>query len=148
MPTFNYEDEIEINKDDLENEWLNQTNLFSKYAVEAVNAEKKHQLIWERLKVRKAVLVKRCKKEHEKATGPEIDAYVRTDKKHKELKKELINAKQHVDLMNVAVQSFRMRKYALEQVTSLFFQEYHSEPHIAGAVKDRIKRAKRTKKHK
>lgn len=138
MPEFDYEKEIEIDKDNLELEWLNQTNRFSKYGSELVRARKKRDRIWERLKVRKAVLIKKCKKENPKATGPEIEAYYRTDKKHKELKDKLINASSDHDLMDIAVQSFRMRKYSLEQLTKLYFHEYNGDNTVA--VKERIKK--------
>ena len=124
----NYEVDLEIDQHQLDQEWLNQPNLFMKYAEAQAEAKRILDNAHEHVKVTRSKLVRECKSNFPKATGPEIEAYYREDKRHRRAKDKMIEAEYDYSLMCGAVQGFHMRKRALEDLVRLWAGEYYSSP--------------------
>lgn len=125
---FDYHDEIEIDDSDFVKEWLNQHKLFAKYAEACTEARKIRDEAHEVLKVRRSKIIREYKLNTPSATGPQIEAYYRTHKKHIKLKNELIEAEYNCSQLENAVSAFRMRKHSLERLHDLWMANYYSEP--------------------
>lgn len=125
---YDYEKDMEINEFELEKEWLNQANLYMKYADAAAQAEAEMLEAHEDVKVCRSELIQECKEDNPKATGPEIEAYYRTDKNHQELKQTWIEAQTNFRLLDSAVKAMYMRKSALENLVRMTLSGYYGEP--------------------
>lgn len=123
-----YENDLKIDPDKLDQEWLNQSNLFMKYAEMAAEAKKKMDEAAENVKVVRSVLIKECKYKFKKATAQEVEAYYREDKRHKSAKQKQIQAEFEYNILNNAVFAFHQRKTALENLTKLWVGQYYSSP--------------------
>jgi len=156
-----YEDDLHINKFRLDEEWLNQSRLYAKYANLCSKLRKKHLKIWEKKKTRKAQLIKKFRKENPKAKNDEVESYWRCDKKYRRLSLEVIDAEYEYNILNNAVFAFSQRKTALEQEVKLYLSEYYSEPKPGdekshkyindtkkSSTKDRIKNSLKSKRRK
>jgi len=127
---FDYHAELEIDEFDFVNEWLTQPKLFAKYAEACTEAKEIKDRKHEELKVARSELIIECKTDNPKATGPEIEAYYRTHKKHKRLKKELLAVEKDHNHLCDAVQAFKQRKYSLEELQQLYRDKYYAEPYM------------------
>lgn len=123
-----YEEDMAINPLRLDNEWLGQPNLFMKYGVLQSKAKAELAMVHEKLKVTRSRLVKECKTNNPKATGPEIEAYYRTHSAHVRLKTEMIECGYDADIMEVAIFALHQRKAALQNMVDLWRGEYFSAP--------------------
>ena len=125
---YDYEKDVKINEFELEKEWLNQPNLYMKYAEACAQAEAEMLEAHEAIKVRRSELIQECKEDNPKATAPEIEAYYRTDDEHKELKTKWIEAQHNFRILEAAVKSLYMRKSALENLVRMSLSGYYGEP--------------------
>lgn len=125
---MNYTEDLKVDKFKLDEEWLNQPNLYMKYVKAAAIAKKQWDNAEEKVKVTRSILVRQCKFLNKKATGPEIEAYYRTHKSHKNAKDKAIQAQFKYNLMNGAIFAFQQRKSELEELVKLWQNEYWAEP--------------------
>lgn len=123
-----YEDDLEIDPDNLDQEWLNQSSLFMKYAEKAAEAKKAMDEANEKTKVIRSMLIKKCKDEFKKATAQEVEAHYREDKRHKLAKKNQIETEFEYNILNNVVFALHQRKMALENLTKLWIGQYYSDP--------------------
>lgn len=128
MAELNFEKDREIDPDELDVEWIAQPQLVYAYKREVVIAEKERDEIWENLKVIKSRLIKEVKQNTSKITGPEIEAYYRTHKDHKEAKQDLIDANYDLSMAENAFWAIQNRKSALENLVQLLTMDYFSSP--------------------
>lgn len=133
-PIFNYEEDLHIDPNFLDAEWLNIANTIMKYSAESARAKKYASFAEERVKTLRSQLVKEANNNPSvmgkdvKATAPNVEAYYRDDEKYKEVKAEWIEAVYYADLMQNAVYAFQAKKAALENLVRLQGIGYNSEP--------------------
>ncbi len=129
---FDYDEYIEdivIDPDELDVEWLKQPELFGKYRKIAVQLRKETSLAEEKVKTIRSELMKEAKEDEPSMTGPLLEAHYRTDKEYKRAKKNLIEAQYLDDLLNaVAISSLYQREKALTHLVRLLGLEYFAGP--------------------
>ena len=146
MVEINFEKDLRIDPDQLDIEWLRQSELYAKYSLTLEDAKKNVADIEEQLKAQVEEL-KRVRSElileaHrdgipgiDKVTDPKAEAYYRDHKKHKRAKdkwlqlgQDLADAKHEAGMCLVAVFAFNHRKQALEDLVRLHGQNYFAGP--------------------
>lgn len=132
---FNYEDDLRIDPNALDVEWLEQPMLFMRYAEELAYARRSMDRKKEKLDVVRAEVDNMVRKNPNeffepdtKVTNSAIDAIVVTDELYKEANDELIEARLEVDLLTGAVRAMDQRKNALENLVRLLGQSYFAAP--------------------
>ncbi len=132
---LNFKEDIKIDPEALDVEWLRQAELGGKYARNATRLRKLANLAEQKVKVIKAELIKRCNEDPKRITGKDkpnaadIEAYYRTHSKHKEAKEEWIEAVYEADMAELAQKEISYgRKAALEALVSLFTAQYFAGP--------------------
>lgn len=132
---FNYEEDLAIDPDYLDAEFMNHPTVFMKYAAASARASKKAKMAEERLKTLRSQLIKDANENPDgtlgkgiKANAQIVEAFYRCDEDYKKAKKAMIEAQFEADLLNNAVFAFQARKSALENLVRLHGQEYFSTP--------------------
>lgn len=135
-----YERDTEINPHALHDELVEQANTFAYYSKKKAHAEAKVRRAEEKVKVTRSEICLEVAKDFEgtlglnkeggtiKPTAPMMEAYYRTDPRHREAKKELHDAEYQLGLMNTAVFSLQMKKMSLENLVRLAGMEYFAGP--------------------
>ena len=152
---FDYATEIKIDPNALDVEWLEQPQLFMKYAEAAVNARTVMDRAKENLDVCRAELDLEVRSKFEKKpTESQIANTIITEDRYKEENMKYIEAKHEYDILSAAVRAFDQKKSALENLVRLQGQQYFAgpqEPRDLGmewdsrvkqkAARDKIKRS-------
>lgn len=132
MEEVDFKRELEINPHKLDQEWLRQPQQFQKYAELAADADKEAKRAEERLKVIRSELILEAANgnipELGKATAQTIEAWYRTHPKHKKAKEALHEAEHTRDVLQGAVQAFRMRGNSLENLVKMHLSNYYTNP--------------------
>lgn len=142
---LNYEEEIEIDPQALDVEWLDQPRRFLKYSRHEAETKRKLALAHENLKVIRSQLIKEAQEVLAKATAPTIEAYYRDHQKHIEAKQQFIDAEYEANIASSAVFAFQQRKMALENLVRLGGMDYFArptEPRDLPVEVDRFKKAR------
>ena len=124
---FDYEEDLAIDPDALDVEWLDHPARFMRYAEACAKAKKKLDESHERVKVVRSKLVKRIK-EQEGGTAQEIEAKYRNSPRHKKAKQAMINAEYQFNVLSNAVSAMHARRSALENLVRLHGQSYFAGP--------------------
>jgi len=149
-----YAEEITIDPFNLDVELVEQPARFLKYSRLLAKAERRVRQAEEEIKVIRSELVFRAHSQGErvlgknvKVQGQTVEAYYRLDKQHKRVKDELDKAMYKRDILYAAVQAFRQRKDALQELVRLHGQDYFSKPMTTatGELADRIGKEKEKK---
>jgi len=131
---LNYEGDIQIDPDHLDVEWIEQPQVFMKYAEECAHADKTAKRADEKLKTIRSEIILQANEcpdimgDGVKPTGQNIEAFYRTRKEYKEAKKEMVLAQHDADIMKNAVSAFHQRRVALENLVRLQAQGYFAGP--------------------
>lgn len=149
---MDYESDMHIDEDALEQEWLDQAELAKKYGRYWSKCRKKFTLTEELIKVVRAELIKevnddpeKCLGEDTKPTGPNVEAYYRTHKRHKDAKAAWVKAQFKANNAEIAYKEVSFaRKAALENLVKLHGQEYFAGPSMPRNISE--EREKRRKK--
>ena len=154
---FEYEEDLEIDPDALDVEWMNQPGVFMKYCRAAREADRKAKRAHENLKTVRSECVKKANDDPDrwlgsgtKPTAPNVEAFYRTDKGYIEAKTAFIEAEHERDVLNDAVFAFQQRKMALENLVRLIGLDYFKSPVEprdlkAESLKDRQRETARNK---
>lgn len=131
----NLDEDLQINKSDLANEWVKQPNLFAKYAAASAELKKTAQEKAERAKLIKAELKadaaenpRECLGDGVKPSNEKIEAYATAHKDYQTAIKKAIEAQYRADMAENAVYAFHQRKSALENLVRLASMEYFATP--------------------
>lgn len=141
--TYNYMEELKIDPNDLDNEWINQPTLYMKYA--KLKNEKLQEVndLKENYNVKKAEIGMESRKpiDGKKPTQGQVDDLVNSNQELHELAKEINEEKRNCDDFNSAVIAFDHKKKALENMVTLEVYSLNSEPKQRnGNVEERMKR--------
>lgn len=132
---FEFEDDLHIDLNRLEWETARQAKLFGKWAKRWAFATKKRDRAQERVKTKRSELIKDVQGEWKDLgyvkppTGPQEEAYYRTDEDYKQLKSEAIQAEFEVNMLYVAMRSLEHKRSSLGFEQKLYGDEYWSRPY-------------------
>lgn len=129
----NFRDQLTINHNALDVEWLSQPKLFMEVSEEAADARAELDRSKLRLEVREAELDKevRTRPDHfglDKVTESAVKSAITTHKDYIHLREEFIEQKHEVDVLSAAVAAMEQRKAALERLVILHGQQYFAGP--------------------
>jgi hypothetical protein len=166
---LNYKEDVRINEQELDLEWLDQPERAMQYGREWARLRKKVALLDESVKVIRSELIRKAWENPTKYLGQPkgsvqtVEAFYRNHKKHKVAKQLWIEAQEELDLAEVAKNEMSFtRKSALENMVKLFAADYFAGPNVPRDLKterkkrdesrkeamDSIKKVKRNKKQK
>ena len=133
MKEINFEEEISIDPDALDVEWLNQPKLFLKYAELTSDARMEVDKAKERFELVKAELDRDIRLSPEKFNIEKITESVISNttilqKPYQETSDNYIKTKHKADILLSAVKAFDQRKKALENLVQLHGQSYFAGP--------------------
>ena len=129
---MNYEEDLEIDQDSLDQEWLKQPSLMRRYTKEKAEAKK----IWDKtLEVKKTIrseLILEAKEFGiwgiEKITDSAIEAWYRIQKKYMDAVNEVIKAEYNYNMIEGAISSLIDKKHGLQELVHLYTIGYFSDP--------------------
>lgn len=151
----NFKDQLSINHNALDVEWLNQPKLFMEVSEELAQARADLDRLKLALEMKEAELDKdvRTRPERfglEKVTEAAVKSAITLDKSYIQLRNDFIDQKHEVDVLSAAVSAMDQRKAALERLVILHGQQYFAgpkEPRNLDAewIRESEKRAARSK---
>lgn len=150
MSNLDYEDDIEIDEQSLDVEWLQQAKLFMRYAKYAAETRYAMDLAKEALDVVKATLDQEIRShpdayEIAKITEAVVQNAIITHPEHQAEMKKFVAAKYEAELAQAAVRAFDQRKVALENLVRLHGMSYFSGPAVPrNLTEEREARQKRS----
>jgi hypothetical protein len=128
----NYYEELKINKFQLEEEWIQQSEKAMYWAERAATAQREYEDVELERKILKAELYKKYRRNLEeekvKVTDTMIEAFIRTDPEYKEISEKLIAAKENASVMDSAKWNFMTRKNSLEKIQEGIITGLFSDP--------------------
>ena len=134
---MNYEDDMRIDETSLDIEWLEQASLAMKYGRHYAECRSTLFRAEEKIKVTRAELIAEANEDpmeccnKEKPNAADIEAYYRNHKRHKEAKREWLDAQFELDIADIAKNEISFtRKVALENLVRLHGQQYFAGPKI------------------
>lgn len=130
-----YKDDIKIDRNNLEEEWVNQPKKFIEWAEKEIDAQWERDRAKEKLDLVRAELDSAIRKNPklygitaEKITEAAISNAIIQEKKFKEASETYLEKVREAKIMGVAREGFDQRKKALEKLTDLFLSQYWAEP--------------------
>lgn len=147
---MDFKEEIMINPEILDMEWLDQPKLILKYSEMLATARVRYEKSKEKMDVYEAELalsIRSAPKDYgiDKITEQVIKYTIAADEERSVLYKEVIQKKYNVDMLQSAVNAFEHRKKALENLVTLHGQQYFAGPsvprNLAEEYKARIAKA-------
>lgn len=144
-------DNLQIDPNALDLEWLQQPTLYFRYAQEAAEARKDMDSKKLALDVTLANVQSEIRKEPEKygiakVTEGALDAAVKQDTRVDRAQQEFLEAKNNVALLEAAVASFEQKKRALENLVQLHLGSYFAGPKIPHELeKDSVQKWKKVR---
>lgn len=129
----NYKEDVKIDPENLENEWMEQPSLFLYYAEAHADAMHEKDMAKSRLDLCYARMYADIKKNwsnhfESKPTEPALKEYIYKSSKYQKAERTLIDAVKSANVMLGAKTAFDHRKRALENLVSLRISGFHSEP--------------------
>ncbi len=147
---MDYIEDLKINPDQLDIEWIEQPLLFHKYTAKSAEANKFVRKCEELVKVTRSELVLEAGTMGEavlgkgiKSTATNIEAYFRNHATYKKVKETLHEAMYEQEMLANAVYAFHQRKVALENLTRLQGQNYFAGPTIPRELSQEYKENQR-----
>lgn len=151
---MDYENDMYIDEEALDIEWLEQAALALKYGRYWAKCQQELIRCEEHIKLVRAELIKKAHTDAEKIfdlpdgktpTGPMVEAYYRNHKRHKEAKEDWMEAQFEANVAEVAkFEISRTRKAALENLVRLHGQNYFAGPAMPrNLMEEREQRAKK-----
>ena len=141
---MNYEKDLAIDRDRLDWEWLNQPQLFFRYARAATEAKTQADAAKERLELTRANLDSSVRGNPDKwglskPTEAAISSAILRDEGYQDEQKVLAKAQADAALLAVAVRAMEQRKSALENLVRLHGQDYFSTPREPDNAKEEVR---------
>lgn len=135
MTEPSYDDDIEIDEEALDIEWLNQPKRMLRYCRIAADMRRKADLASERLEMVKARLTLDVQSDPDKyglakTTQHAVESAVLSSEEYEKAYEDKLNAKYEAQVADGAVKAFEQRKNALENLVRLHGQSYFAGPSI------------------
>jgi len=133
--------DLDIDKNNLDEEWLNQPALYGTYALLAASARQSYDEAKVALDVTKAEVDKAIRNNPEdfglsKLTESVINTTIPAQEAYKIAMKEVIEAKHHLDILIAMVSALDHRKTALSKLVDLLLADYFSKPMASEEAKE------------
>lgn len=143
METRNYKEDVKIDGDDLENEWIEQASLYLYYAEAHADSIQAKEKAKNDVDVAYAQLDSLIRKDWEKhfekhPSESAIQSWIIQQEKHKKVLDIFYKKSHTVNLMQAAKTAFDHRRKALENLVSLLITGFHSEPKVPRRVTRRV----------
>jgi len=137
----NYRKDLEIDKYQLDDAWVNQPSMFCEWAEKAVEAyferdKKKEQLDLTRAELDGEIRTDPAKFKIEKITENAVSNAIITHNKYREANEKYLEAIKNAKILDIAREGFDHKKKSLEKLTDLFLSGYWSEPRIKAEAKE------------
>ncbi len=149
---MNYAEDLKINPDQLDVEWLEQPLRFHIYSTKSAEANKFVRKCDELVKVIRSELILEASAKGEsilgkgvKPTAPNIEAYYRNNAEYKKAKVALHDAQYNQEMLTNVVYAFHQRKSALENLTRLHGQNYFAGPTLPRDLSEEYKEKQKEK---
>ena len=139
MTTF--EQDRNIDKYALDDEWRMQPKLYFKWAEMSAKASLLVDRVKDALEVRKAQIDKAVRANPrefgiEKVTNEALNNVAILDAEYRKLTEELIKLRYEENMFEAAVKAMEHKKQALENLVKLFLNSYYAEPSIPKQAKE------------
>lgn len=144
-----FKNDIEINPDALDIQWVKQASLFGEYCMEQAGARAKLDAIKERLDVKVAGLGLKIRANPatfglDKVTEASVQAVILLDAECAKLREEIAVAQYELEVMGAAVRALDQKKSALENLVRLQGQNYFAGPSVPREIgKEWVKEVER-----
>jgi hypothetical protein len=130
-----FKNDIEIDPDQLDIQWVKQASLFGEYCMEQAGARAKLDAIKERLDVKVAGLGLKIRANPatfglDKVTEASVQAVILLDAECAKLREEIAVAQYELEVMGAAVRALDQKKSALENLVRLQGQNYFAGPSV------------------
>lgn len=151
MSELNYEQDLFIDENALDLEWLSQPLLMLKYTEAAASARREVDRVKELLAVERAGIDKKIRKDPdkydiEKITESVISNTIIMQKSYKDIQTDVIEAQYEYQMMQGAVQAVDQRKQALENMSKLLGLQYFAGPKIPRDLSYEVQQEQKTSK--
>ena len=132
---MNYEQDVTIDPDSLDTEWLDQPRLMLRYAKHAAKTKQDLEREKEKLDIVRADLDKKIRVIPEefgivKLTESVITSTIITQEKYKEANEDYLEAAYESNMAQGAVRALEGKKTALENLVKLHGQQYFAGPSV------------------
>lgn len=129
---MNYKEDINLNKNDLDNEWEKQSSLVLEYGHKLAYVTNKKERLKEKMKIYSSDLELRIRENPSnhgltKVTEAGISASLSTDPTIKTYNQEIMEVSEEIGLLSIAMKAFEHKRAALDGLTKLTAQHYYSE---------------------
>ncbi len=133
MENLNYEEDVRVDPEALDVEWLKQAELMKKYAAHSADTKKEVDEAKERLDVGKAKIEMNIRKSPEeyglsKITESAIQSTILLQEDYQKLVQDYTDAKYENDIAIAVVRSIDQKKTALENLVKLLGASYFAGP--------------------
>ena len=125
---YDYEKDLDIDLDNLHEEWRMHSFIRKKYADEVSRIDMELKKINERILVKKSQLVRKCKEENSKFTVQQVDSYVVEHEDYINMRDQQIKVEYDLNMAKNSLKAFDDRKPALENEVILWSRDYFSTP--------------------
>jgi hypothetical protein len=118
---FDYKQDVQVNENDLDGEWIRQAALYANWAVQYARELRLKDIIWLKKKVLKATLYNKYRlklTDNDKApTDTRVDASVRADPEYEKVSLELIDAEARVNELDAIKWAMEHKKKSLDRLS-------------------------------
>ena len=131
---MSYQEDIFLDSDELDKEWIKQSSLYLKYSSLHADAIAERDKCKEELEVVKAEILVDLQSNFDnygfdkKPTDSVAKSYIETEKEVIAFNKKLIELNKDVNILQAARAALDHKKKALENLTTLWVQNWHAEP--------------------
>lgn len=141
MSDFNFQEDLEIDRHNLEEEWYTQPANVMRYSEALAEAKRELSDMDLALKVRKAEVALSIRNGEypdapSKITEGVVKELIEADKELSGLQREINEKREEVDKIEAAVNAFQHKKHALIKTTELWIAGYHSEVKVPNDDKE------------
>jgi len=135
MSTESYIEDMSIQPDELDMEWLDQPKLMVKYSAKLAEAKERRDLMKEEIDLIRAELDRDIREDPEKfgmvkLTETAVSNCILTMDDYKDAQEQLRRSNYDVNVLQGVVQAIEQRKSALENMVRLLNQNYFAGPSV------------------
>lgn len=151
---FNFEEDLQINKFSLDDEWTKQPNLFHKWSTELSQIEMERDRAKEKIELVRAELDLKIRSDPDsfnlsKVTEASVQSAIVTSEGYQKAVDEYLKLKYNHKVIQSAIESLNHKKYALDNLVRLYLSEYYlkeSPPKDRNAMLDDLNKDIKLKK--
>lgn len=152
---LDYEQDVKIDQDALDVEWLEQADLARRYAKHVKARRREVARLEEKKKTIRAELIDYVNRNPDEATGKskpnsaDIESYYRRQQRYKDAVEELLDAQEDLDYAELAHQEISWtRKKALEQLVTMWLGEYFAGPKVPRNLAEELRKKKEERRER